>query len=105
MYYSKKKCDELINEWMDVTTQLNELKERQKTLASNIVIFYEHMEKDEKSKVHTNLYSFKPVYMVNQTRFDQSEFKKDHLDLYNKYKRPIANSVQLRRNLFKKVGD
>lgn len=103
MYYSKKECNSLIQEWLSVDAQLKELEARKKELTNQLASYYEHMEKDEKERATTSLYSFKPVFMTNQTRFNQSLFKKEHSDLYAQYLTSIDDYSYFRASSFKEV--
>lgn len=103
MYYSKKRFNELCNDWLEINSRLNQLKEDKASLEKELLNYYDHMEKNNKDQVFTSEYLFKPTFYLDQTRFNEREFKQDHSDLYEQYKRPVSDYCVFKKTSFKKV--
>lgn len=103
MYYSKRRFNELCSDWLEVNNRLNQLKEDKAAIEKELLAYYSKLEKNDKNQVYTNEYLFKPTFYTNQERFNEKEFKQDHIDLYEEYKRPISDYTVFKKTSFKKV--
>lgn len=93
----------MLERFIQVDEQLKKLELEKKELTAQLLDYYDHLDHNEKNQAFTNLYTFKPVYMTNQTRFDQTLFKKENTDLYSQYLAPIDDYAYIKASSIKKV--
>lgn len=93
----------MLERFIQVDEQLKKLELEKKELTAQLLDYYDHLDHNKKNQACTNLYTFKPVYMKNQTRFDQTKFKKENGDLYASYLMPIDDYSYIKASSIKKV--
>lgn len=93
----------MLEHFIQVDEQLKALELEKKELTAQLLDYYDHLNHNEKNQALTGLYTFKPVYMTNQTRFNQTLFKEENNELYSSYLMPIDDYSYIKASSIKKV--